>query len=645
MKPVLSRSVLWLGSERPLEAAVSLRAGPLHLIFREGVFRYIKLGELEILRAVYFAVRDENWNTVPGAVTNLDIRSNPDSFALSFDSTHRERDIDFRWKANVVGRQDASIVWSIEGEAFTSFHKNRIGICVLHPIAESAGQSCVIIHSDGTSEKSRFPKAVAPHQPFLDVRGMRFHVASNLDADVKFFGEGFETEDQRNWTDASFKTYSTPLSRPYPVRIQKGSTIKQSVSLNLIGTIPAYVDFAPGDGEISLTLQPESRTPLPRIGVKDTHSGQSLSGAEIDHLQQLRLDHLSIDLQVGNKLSEERLWASAARAKLLNLPIEIALAPSAVFADLRRVVQEVVGRKVEICRWLADVQMQHPDRADELRELTSIASVAFGTGPNFAELNRNRPSSIPLGGVWFSLNPQVHASDDRTLIENLAAQSSVLDSLREWIGDAPVTVSPVTLRPRTHRRATSANPGSQADSTPLDADHRQKSLLGAGWTLGSLKNLAKAGAANVTYYEISGPRGVMDAHPNSSLHSGAVYPVYHVFSDVTDFKGAEVIPTASSDPLRADGIALVDASRIRLILANFCAESVKINFRLSGFAEKAHLRQLDEDSAELAMRHPRQFREQTGRPLVEREGLIRIELKPFAVATIDARRVHPGGGQ
>ena len=38
-----------------------------------------------------------------------------------------------------------------------------------------------------------------------------------------------------NWTDASFKTYSTPLSRPFPVEVASGEEIHQKVTLNLSG--------------------------------------------------------------------------------------------------------------------------------------------------------------------------------------------------------------------------------------------------------------------------------------------------------------------------------------------------------------------------------------------------------------------------
>ena len=42
-------------------------------------------------------------------------------------------------------------------------------------------------------------------------------------------------EDQRNWTDASFKTYGTPLELPFPVEVVSGTKIVQTVTLTLDG--------------------------------------------------------------------------------------------------------------------------------------------------------------------------------------------------------------------------------------------------------------------------------------------------------------------------------------------------------------------------------------------------------------------------
>ena len=42
---------------------------------------------------------------------------------------------------------------------------------------------------------------------------------------IRFEGDLWEMEDQRNWTDASYKTYSTPLRPPYPVEIREGDRV------------------------------------------------------------------------------------------------------------------------------------------------------------------------------------------------------------------------------------------------------------------------------------------------------------------------------------------------------------------------------------------------------------------------------------
>ncbi len=38
-------------------------------------------------------------------------------------------------------------------------------------------------------------------------------------------------EDQRQWGDASFKTYNRPLAKPWPYKIEDGSVLEQSVCL------------------------------------------------------------------------------------------------------------------------------------------------------------------------------------------------------------------------------------------------------------------------------------------------------------------------------------------------------------------------------------------------------------------------------
>lgn len=87
-----------------------------------------------------------------------------------------------------------------------------------------------ILSSGGVSTPSSFPRDISPHQPFLGVESMRWE-RDGGEFSLNFRGDVFETEDQRNWTDASFKTYSTPLARPFPVDVRKGERVHQSVVL------------------------------------------------------------------------------------------------------------------------------------------------------------------------------------------------------------------------------------------------------------------------------------------------------------------------------------------------------------------------------------------------------------------------------
>src|SRR4051794_871857 len=61
---MLPLNVLRWGRTEDQPESLSLRAGPLSLRYEEGGLRYIRLGDREVLRRVYVAVRDRNWGTI-----------------------------------------------------------------------------------------------------------------------------------------------------------------------------------------------------------------------------------------------------------------------------------------------------------------------------------------------------------------------------------------------------------------------------------------------------------------------------------------------------------------------------------------------------------------------------------------------------
>src|SRR5688500_10576202 len=106
-----------------------------------GWLRYARLGDVEILRAVYPAVRDRFWNTVPVRLSNLAVDRGEDRFRLMFDAECLSGPIDFAFRGEIDGDSDGTVTYRFSGSARSSFLRNRIGLCVLHPAA-CAGSAC-----------------------------------------------------------------------------------------------------------------------------------------------------------------------------------------------------------------------------------------------------------------------------------------------------------------------------------------------------------------------------------------------------------------------------------------------------------------------------------------------------------------------
>src|SRR6267378_5896094 len=168
----LSPNIIYYGRADDLPRRIILSAGPLTAEFETGDLRYIRLGDREIIRRIYAAVRDRNWRTISGQISELTVNAGQDNFSINYCSTHEEDEIKFAWRATIDGKPDGTISLRFTGEAQSAFLSNRIGCCVLHPIS-LAGQSCQIIHGSGDSDKTSFPLLVNPDQPlagFNDIR-------------------------------------------------------------------------------------------------------------------------------------------------------------------------------------------------------------------------------------------------------------------------------------------------------------------------------------------------------------------------------------------------------------------------------------------------------------------------------------------
>ena len=300
--------VLYYGKDEPLPEQTQLCAGPLSMIFEAGDLRYIRFGDHEILRRIYVAVRDHNWDTILPQLSNIQVDQEGDAFRITYDVANKMADVDFFWGGTITGDADGTITFSMDGEARSTFRRNRIGFCVLHPMS-CAGVPCRIEKVDGTVEESAYPISIAPQHlidgeikpvaPFNNMRAVRYEVTAGVEAEVRFEGEIFEMEDQRNWTDASYKTYGTPLSEPFPVEVPAGTKISQRITLTLKTQSESRAEKSDAATQpLTFEISSTDPRPLPQIGLGVASHGEPLNAGELERLKLLNLSHLRVDIDL-----------------------------------------------------------------------------------------------------------------------------------------------------------------------------------------------------------------------------------------------------------------------------------------------------------------------------------------------------------
>jgi hypothetical protein len=450
-----------------------------------------------------------------------------------------------------------------------------------------AGRACEITHADGSGEMSAFPDAISPHQPFLDIAAMTYPVGDAGRARIDFTGEVFETEDHRNWSDASYKTYCTPISLPFPVEVQPGDVVTQSVTLTLTAvplTAPAPLPHGPV--EISVDSDPR---PLPGIGVHLTDAPWTPDEAAF--LRSLHLDHVHADVDASGPDAVARIRAITERARDLGAHAFIAL-HSAEEPD-----PSLAEPLADAGDTLAGVWVIHPGE-----KVTSRATLdawrsrlgpdlpwGCGTDLYFTELNRQAPDTTGLEWTTFSVNPQVHSFDDRTVLQNTATLGVIAAEAPRLTGDTRIHVGPISLRPRFNPNAT--DPASDVSSTdlPADVDARQRTWFAAAWTALALRSLATPGTVSaVTVFDDLGWKGLRARDggaedPAFISRPGEEFPVAEVMRALS--AATQVLPTASSDPEGVDAIVLDGPEGRRAILVNLTGEPREV--RLVGAADAA----------------------------------------------------------
>jgi phosphopantetheine adenylyltransferase len=568
-----SGQLLYGFSEKPA-AQIRLRAGPFNMIYENGFLRYIKYGSNEIIRMIYMALRDKNWGTYTPLIENEKLDISLYSFDIEYTCRYEENSqIFFIWNATIKGDEQGKIIFTIKGKTLKDTWKNRAGFCILHPIINTAGQPLTAINTDGAKVYSCFPLSISPVNPFLDICKLQWQNRQR-EYVLEMTGEAFEMEDQRNWTDTSFKTFCTPLKNPYPVLLKAGTEIDQQVCFYPIDALQATAEDVESN-HIQVTIDESAISTLPAIGVGASTEILYPGGKLLNAQQGMKWDHYSVDIQVSRKGWQQILQSEIRIAEQLQTSLFVVLELTDQFALEFSEFADLTARHKNLLKYILVTTRDEPVTIQKMIEWCGIkikeefdsVLIGIGTSTNFAELNRNRRTVNNIDFISYAIHPQEHAFDNLSLIENLASQADTVLCAKQIYPRTGVCISPVTLRKRFNPYA--QNSADREQTNGQKADPRQISLWAAGWTLASIKHLSETAVMSATYFQTGGKQGVCDAE-------GKLYPIASLLKSILDLKDATVIKTTVSEPLQCSSLLLAAGNKKYLFLTNHTDKALTV---------------------------------------------------------------------
>lgn len=647
-----SRAVKLCGTEEIDPPSRKLTAGPLTAELENGQLRYIAFNGVEALRGIAFLIRDQNWGTYTPHIDSLSVTEGAGSFTVEYRALCADANQRLKYEARIAGSSDGALAFEAVATPETDFVTNRAGFVVLHPAA-LAGERLKVMHVDGREEETCFPERISPSQPVFEIRALSHEAAPGLWATCRMEGDAFEMEDQRNWTDASYKTYVRPLALPWGYTLAKGSRHEQSVRLSFTGGAARGGRLS---GDVAIELGRDLPSQMPELGVALPYDEIEAASATVDALRALKPGFLvtHADLRESAALSEFEPVRRIGEAVDAKIVLEVVVPDEAdATASLETVAAAakraglrtdsiVVSSASDLKSWQPGAKRPEKPTVEEIAKAarTAFPGVKLGGGmlSFFTELNRKRPKAALFDFTTHTTCSIVHAADDRSVMETLETLSAIIGSTKAMIGEKPYRIGPSAIAAR-------MNPyGQGVVDNPADGrvcltnrDPRQRGLFNAAWTLGYVAACAYGGLEAVALGAAAGPLGFIHRrasdHPQpyfDSLDGHAVYPAFHVMAGLAPVRDHHLVETKSSEPRKAAALAWREGARTMLWLANLTAEPLTI--RLRGF-DGAQLQAsvLDASAFETAVASPDALNS-LRRPLEGAE----LSLDAYAVARIEA---------
>ena len=644
-----SRAIMLFGTDEPTAETRLLKAGPLTVEFDAGNLRYIRHEGHEAIRAISYVVRDQFWGTYNPEIRDLEVEETADRFTVTYSASCSGDGQRFDYHARITGNADGTLRFDGIGTPETDFLTNRTGFVVLHGAAGTSGHPAEVSEVDGRVVETRFPEVIDPKQPIMNIRALTHEVAPGLKVTCTMLGDTFEMEDQRNWTDASYKTYVRPLGLPHPFVLNAGETVEQAVELRFEGAARApAAEVGDGTPEVSVTVGAEARR-VPQIAMGLEWHSTDAAVARADQLAGLGPAYLSCYFDARHAapeamegfraVAETMGWQLALEAVVPGLDdpgdalrsiADMASAAGARFGSVA--VSPAVDLDFVIPGTVFDDMSPYGPLYAAAREAFPGSAIGGGNFMYFTELNRKPP---PAEGLDFVIHPTcaiVHAADDRSVTETVETLPYIVRSVRSLFEGKPYCLGPVAIGTRTSPFGGPPAPNPHSTRVAMCRnDPRQRGLLGAAWHLGIAARAAEGGVTLLILGAPTGDHGLVH-HPGNTPQPwfdehGGRFPAWHVMRGMYAASGRPRRATEVSAPHEVQALAFeTGAGGTELWIANLMGEERRV--RLDG---------LGSDTMRVAVLDEESFVAGAGDPdvldSVERSASSdRLELRPYAVA-------------
>jgi hypothetical protein len=478
----------------------------------------------QLIDLLYTAIRPWDWSTLVPDEHTEDVRITNGECVITITDSFAGAML-----AQTVITLSASNTFSVAYElnGLAEYSVNRWGICFCLHSGDWMGST---VTSSGA--KYSLLQDISPQRVidgitqglFPAANEMHFVAPDQRTIKVISTGKILEAEDQRNWTDNTYKIYSGSLSEPRPFVTSAGSSWKQSVKFEVGAPTSAATDPA------KITVREIEA--LPSIGLQ-FNSDPLLSPDDLEKaLVLLDIDHL--------RVNEESLTAQKiATTSSSGLILEAALLSSNSGAALQAEVTHMTQRVPAGSRLLIHHDNREVVEVSDMPKNESLCSYIPGSDAYLVDLHRNKYNFG--NSVSYSMVPTVHSADTESIFKTLYTQRESIEFAQKYLAPQ-VFISPITFSTRGNPE-TGHSRNERINFANPDAASRIRTLEGAAWTLGSIFALASADAFSGTWHELFGEFGVIYSQSGATKFS----PTFHALSALGAHHAHEITIATSLD--------------------------------------------------------------------------------------------------